>query len=307
MPNFFVNLFNTVWDSIRWAFITFRVVDVLDIIVVAFFIYELIVFVRSSRAKVLIKGIFLVIVMWILASFLSLNMTKWIFETTMSVGIIALVVLFQPEIRSALENLGQTRLWRKIFTGDHVNETLSAANVEEILQALTEMSRVKTGALICIEESIALDDYIKTGIPLNSRISSQLLVNIFEKNTPLHDGAVIVRDNRVEAATCYLPLSQDDKISKELGTRHRAAIGLSEETDSRVLVVSEETGAISMAFEGKLYRDVDVNFLRSVLVNSAQNTTGVLSSLRGDLAKLVHTGDSKKKSSGSRKKGGDEQ
>lgn len=206
----------------------------------------------------------------------------------MSVGIIAIVILFQPELRRVLERIGQNDMWQKVFKLDPPKaEKLSDDNIEKIIAALVQMSSSSTGALICLEESISLDEFVKSGIALNSDISTQLLINIFEKNTPLHDGAVIIRGNQVLAATCYLPLSSSDTISKDLGTRHRAAIGMSEVSDSRVFVVSEETGGISMAFKGQLYSNIDANFIRFNLQNEVKTSEGTLSVLRKKLQKVL--------------------
>jgi diadenylate cyclase len=184
------------------------------------------------------------------------------------VAIIALVVIFQPELRSALEQLGRKKFLSSIFSFEFSKsgiERFSEKTVNEMVKACYEMGKVKTGALIVIENEIMLTEYERTGIALDSIVSSQLLINIFEKNTPLHDGAIIVRRDRIISATCYLPLSDNMELSKELGTRHRAAVGVSEVSDSLTIVVSEETGKVSIASGGELYRNVDAEFLRSKL------------------------------------------
>ncbi|MBO4886857.1 MAG: diadenylate cyclase CdaA [Firmicutes bacterium] len=243
----------------------FRFTDVLDIIGVAILIYLLISWVRKTRAWVLFKGILFVLVIWLVAVIFSLNMMMWIFQNVFNIGILAIVIIFQPELRRALEKLGTNNVLTRMLsvgTGNTVNERTA----ESITRAMVSMAEVKTGALICVERQVALGEYEQTGIPLNADVSSQLLINIFEKNTPLHDGAVIIRQNRVLAATCYLPLSDDNDISKELGTRHRAALGLSEVSDAKVFIVSEETGAMSMAVGGQIYRNISADRIKKELL-----------------------------------------
>ena len=202
----------------------------------------------------LVKGIIFLIAFSIIAIILQMDVILWIFKNAISVGIIALIIVFQPELRSALEQLGRKNVLSSIFTFDDKEEDVKYTDktINAIVRACTEMSKDKTGALIVLENEIMLKEIEKTGIPIDAAISSQLLINIFEHNTPLHDGAVIIRDNRVLSATCYLPMSDNLELSKELGTRHRAAVGLSEESDSLIIVVSEETGSISLAQDGVL-------------------------------------------------------
>ena len=243
----------------------FRFTDVLDIIGVAILIYLLISWVRKTRAWVLFKGILFVLVIWLVAVIFSLNMMMWIFQNVFNIGILAIVIIFQPELRRALEKLGTNNVLTRMLsvgTGNTVNERTA----ESITRAMVAMAEVKTGALICVERQVALGEYEQTGIPLNADVSTQLLINIFEKNTPLHDGAVIIRQNRVLAATCYLPLSDDNDICKELGTRHRAALGLSEVSDAKVFIVSEETGAMSMAVGGQIYRNISADRIKKELL-----------------------------------------
>ena len=243
----------------------FRFTDVLDIIGVAILIYLLISWVRKTRAWVLFKGILFVLVIWLVAVIFSLNMMMWIFQNVFNIGILAIVIIFQPELRRALEKLGTNNVLTRMLsvgTGNTVNERTA----ESITRAMVSMAEVKTGALICVERQVALGEYEQTGIPLNADVSSQLLINIFEKNTPLHDGAIIIRQNRILAATCYLPLSDDNDISKELGTRHRAALGLSEVSDAKVFIVSEETGAMSMAVGGQIYRNLTADRIKQELL-----------------------------------------
>lgn len=240
--------------------------DVLDILIVAYIIYKIIFWIKETRAWVLFKGILVIFALAAVATLLKLNTIIWILSNTISVGIIAVIVVFQPELRKALEQLGKGQFF-SYFTRSPEEEGSKASvrTVEEIVKAASKMGAVKTGALILIEQEVPLGDLERTGIPIDAIISSQLLINIFEHNTPLHDGAVIVRRNRVAAATCFLPLTDSNEISMELGTRHRAAIGASEVSDAYVIVVSEETGAISVARGGVLYRDLTTEQLRSML------------------------------------------
>ena len=264
MEQFFESLLNWRSDLSAWAIPTFHVTDVIDILVVAFIIYEILKGVRRTGAWILLRGVLLLMAVAAISALLQLKMTLWIFQATISVGILAVIIIFQPELRRALEQLGRGSFLSSLMGQD--DNKLEKQNVESIIDALEKMAAVKTGALICLQQTVPLTTYEETGIPLDAEISSQLIVNIFEKNTPLHDGAVIIRDNRIMAATCYLPLTDNPTISKELGTRHRAALGLSEATDSKILIVSEETGSISMAEGGQLYRHVDGPFLRKMLI-----------------------------------------
>lgn len=196
-----------------------------------------------------------------------LNTILWIIRNTFSVGIIAVIILFQPELRRALEELGRKNLVPDVFRDDKnvKNEKLSDITIQELVAAAIDMSKNKTGALIVIENTVALGEYESTGINIDAAVSRQLLVNIFEHNTPLHDGAVIIRNNRIVAATCYLPLTDRNDLNKDLGTRHRAAVGISEVSDSMTLIVSEESGAISVAHSGILYRNLDSEGLKKQL------------------------------------------
>lgn len=243
------------------------VVDLLDILIVAYITYKIIFWIKETRAWTLFKGIIVIFVFFAIAYLLRLNTVFWILSNTISVGIIAVIVVFQPELRKALEQLGKGKFFdyfTKFDEKDDDNQT-SAKTIDEIVKAADKMAAVKTGALILIEQSVPLGDLERTGIPIDAIVSSPLLINIFEHNTPLHDGAVIIRSNRVAAATCFLPLTDSNDISMELGTRHRAAIGASEVSDAQVIVVSEETGAISLAKGGVLYRNIGSDTLRTML------------------------------------------
>ena len=256
---------------------TFQLTDILDILVVTFLIYELLIWIRKTRGWMLFKGIILVVVFWLLAAILELNMVLFIFDRAFSVGILAIIIIFQPELRRALEKLGTSNVFTNMvgYSANTVNER----STEALIEAIKSMSQAKTGALIAVEQKVALGEYEQTGIPIDAEISSQLLINIFEKNTPLHDGAVIIRRNRVLAATCYLPLSEATDISKELGTRHRAALGLSEVSDAKVFIVSEETGAISMAYGNQLYRNMTEAAIRRELLGDEETNGNIRENL----------------------------
>ncbi|MEE0513836.1 MAG: diadenylate cyclase CdaA [Lachnospiraceae bacterium] len=244
------------------------VTDIVEILIIAFLLYHILVWFKTTRAWTLFKGILVILVFILLAAIFQMNTILWIADKTINVGIIAILVIFQPEMRKALEQLGRKRFISTLFSfdnGKNMVERYSERTVNEMVKACYEMGKVKTGALIVIENDVQLGEYERTGIELDSILSSQLLINIFEKNTPLHDGAIIVRGNRVVAATCYLPLSDNLALSKDLGTRHRAAVGISEVSDSMTIVVSEETGKVSLAVEGELYRNIDEEFLKKKL------------------------------------------
>lgn len=244
------------------------VIDLLEIVILAFVIYHVALWIKNTRAWTLLKGIIVLLACYVIAYILGMNVIVWIFERTISIGITALMIVFQPELRRALEELGQKKIVSTLIPFDDTrnqNERFSERSINEIVKATVEMAKAKTGALIIMEKDIDLSEYERTGIELDSTISSQLLVNIFEHNTPLHDGAVIIRGDRIVSATCDLPLSDNMGLSKELGTRHRAGVGISEVTDSLTIIVSEETGRISVAVGGKLLRNIDGELLRKKL------------------------------------------
>lgn len=241
-------------------------IDVLEIIILAYLLYHFLIWIKTTRAWNLFRGILVILFFVLIAAILQMTTIIWLAKNLLSVGLIALVVIFQPELRSALENLGGRKMFARIFEiGKETDERFSEKTIEELIRASYAMGKVKTGALIVIEDEILLNDYIRTGINVDGLVTSQLLINIFEKNTPLHDGAIIVRGDRVVAATCYLPLSDSVNISKDLGTRHRAAIGISEVSDSMTIIVSEETGKVSLAYHGNIYHGVTDEFLREKL------------------------------------------
>ncbi|MCD8365580.1 MAG: diadenylate cyclase CdaA [Clostridiales bacterium] len=247
------------------------VADVVEIIIIAIVIYYILAWIKNTRAWALLRGLIVIMIFLVLMAVFQLNVILWLAGKLANVAVVALVIIFQPELRKALENLGRKSFIGRIFDFSRDSSMrFSEQTISELVEASYEMGKVKTGALIVIERRERLDEYIRTGIALDSRISSQLLINIFEHNTPLHDGAVIVREDRIVSATCYLPLSNDMGLSKELGTRHRAALGVSEVSDSVTIVVSEETGTVSIAIDGTLYRNVDADFLRSKLMFAAK-------------------------------------
>ena len=244
------------------------VVDILEIIIIAFALYHVTFWVKRTRAWTLVKGVFVLFSAYIVAYILDMSVILWVFDKTIGLGITALLIVFQPELRKALEELGQKKIVSSILPYDENkdrNIRFTDRTVNEIVRATSELAKAKTGALIIMEKDIILSEYERTGIIIDSAISSQLLINIFEHNTPLHDGAVIVRGDRIVAATCYLPLSDNMGLSKDLGTRHRAAVGISEVSDSLTVIVSEETGMISVAVGGKLLRNIDGDLLRRKL------------------------------------------
>lgn len=254
--------------------------DIIEIVIIAFVIYNVMVWIKNTKAWVLLKGIIIVVIFALIAYILNLKTILWIAGKTISVGIIALVIIFQPELRRALERLGRKKILFGLFRfndGREKGERFSSKTAEEIVRACFDMGAAYTGALIVIEQDMVLEEYEKTGITVDGLVTSQLLINIFEHNTPLHDGAVIIRGDRVVAATCYLPLSDNNNLNKALGTRHRAGVGISEVTDSMTIIVSEETGKVSVAVGGELIHDIDADSLRNKLEYLRRRTIDVKS------------------------------
>ena len=240
-------------------------IDIFEVIIIAFVIYNVILWVKNTRAWSLVKGILVLFFIYIFAYVLNMSVILWIFNKTITIGITAIMIIFQPELRKALEELGKKNIVKSIIPFEDTkdkNKRFSDKTVNEIVKATVELAKAKTGALIIIEKEIILSEYERTGIAIDSAISSQLLINIFEHNTPLHDGAVIIRGDRIVSATCYLPLSDNLGLSKKLGTRHRAGVGISEVSDRLTIIVSEETGKISVAIGGKLMRNIDGELLK---------------------------------------------
>lgn len=250
--------------------------DIAEIFIISFVVYQLLVWIRNTRTWALLRGVIVILAFLLIAALFNMSTILWIAGEVFSIAAIAIVVILQPELRRALEQLGQKSFMSAIFPFDasKVSEgRFSDKTVQEIVKACYEMGKVKTGALIVIEHNLPLAEYERTGIEVDGLVTSQLLINIFEHNTPLHDGAVIIRGNRVTWATCYLPLSDNMELSKDLGTRHRAGVGISEVTDSLTIIVSEETGRVSMAYDGKLTRNVEPDTLRSKLTTLQYKTT----------------------------------
>lgn len=235
--------------------------DVVDILIVSYVIYNLIILVRGTRAVQLLKGIFVVLLTWGLSAVFNLYTLQWLMNQMFTFGVLAIIIIFQPELRRALEQLGRG----KLFTRSSEEDGDFSVRIGEVIKSVNYLSRRKIGALIVFERETGLNDYVETGIQINSKISSEILTNIFIPNTPLHDGAVMIRNNTLLAAGCYLPLSENPFISKELGTRHRAAIGMSEVSDAVCVAVSEETGQVSLALHGQIVRDIKEESLISKL------------------------------------------
>lgn len=261
IKSFFQNY--VVWLSLP----SITIIDIVEILIIAFAVYHIVIWLKDTRAWVLIKGIVVLLGIWLFAMIFEMNVLLWIFQNAMVIGITAIVIIFQPEFRNALEQLGR-KSFSSISPFDDSKakkERYSERSIQGIVKAVFEMAKVKTGALIVVEKDIQCREFQRTGIDIGAEISSQLLINIFEHNTPLHDGAVILRDDRIVSATCYLPLSDNMELSKELGTRHRASLGVSEVSDSLTIVVSEETGVVSVAQDGHLVRRVDAERLTKML------------------------------------------
>ncbi|GIQ69502.1 TIGR00159 family protein [Xylanibacillus composti] len=239
-----------------------KITDIIDILIVSYIMYRLILVVKGTRAVQLLKGIMIIMITWAVSVWFNLDTLKWLMNQMITVGVLAVIVIFQPELRRALEQLGRGKLFLRT-----VNEDDQEFNqrIGEVIKAVNYLAKRKIGALIVFERSTGLNDYTESGIQLNAQISSELLINMFTPNTPLHDGAVIIKQNTIAAGGCYLPLSENPFISKELGTRHRAAIGMSEVSDAICIVVSEETGQISLAMNGQVVRDITEESLISKL------------------------------------------
>ena len=253
------------------------IVDIIDILIVAIILYELLLLTRHTRGSALLKGLFLLFVIAILSNLLGLVSVNWLLTAILKNGAIVLVILFQPELRKALERMGRSKVINKgkKRSMDDEEEIIIA----EIIQTINDLSRRRVGALIVFEQKTGLQDIIETGTRLDADISAPLLENIFEPNTPLHDSAVVIRDNQIMAAACILPLAEASGVSRELGTRHRAGVGISENTDAIVLIVSEETGIVSMAKDGQLTRPLTNDMLTDILNDIFAGETPWFSSL----------------------------
>ncbi|MDQ0999832.1 diadenylate cyclase [Neobacillus niacini] len=245
-------------DFTIWKYLA----SIVDILLVSWVIYKLLNLIKGTKAVQLLKGIVVILLIRVVSEFFGLNTLSWLTQQAIDWGFLAIIIIFQPELRRALEQLGRGRFFsRSNGPDDEEQEKM----VEAIVKATDYMAKRRIGALISIERETGMSDYIETGIPLDAKISSELLINIFIPNTPLHDGAVIIQKNNVAAAACYLPLSESPFISKELGTRHRAALGISEVTDSITIVVSEETGNISLTKNGELHRNLTLDAFKELI------------------------------------------
>ena len=273
LRNFFDEFLNV-------SFVDVRFTDIVEVVIIAFLLYQIMLWIKSTRVWSLLKGFLVLITFMIVAAVFEMTTILWIADKVFDIGVLALVIIFQPELRRALEQIGQNNVFSHILlngNGKSRQDSLNEVVIKSVVNAAFAMGKERTGALIVLERDIPLTEYIETGIGIDGVVSSQLLLNIFEHNTPLHDGAVIIRGNRVISATCYLPLSDSTRISKALGTRHRAGLGISEITDSVTVIVSEETGYVSVALEGRLVRHMNAEglttLLRDCFVEKAEEPT----------------------------------
>lgn len=237
--------------------------DIIDIAIVGYIFYKLYQLIKETRAEQLVRGIVILLIATKASEIMQLHVVNWILKNTMTVGVIALLIVFQPELRRVLEYVGRTKFIIKPAMED--NEKVDVV-VEEVVQSMTSLARQKIGALLVFERETGINDIIQTGTMTDAKVTRQLLINIFIPNTPLHDGAAVIRGGKIMAAGCFLPLTENKSLNKELGTRHRAGLGISEKSDCIALIVSEETGFISIAQNGKLYRDLSEESLRTVLL-----------------------------------------
>lgn len=254
--------------SLRRYVSNIEIGDILEILIIAFLVYNIMLWIKKTRAWALLKGLIVLIVFGAVAFMFNMQTILWLAENVVGYAVTALLIVLQPELRKALEELGKKSLVTAVlpFESSKDADAITEKTIEEIAKACAAMSKVKTGALIVIEQEESLSEYERTGIDVDAVLSSQLLINIFEHNTPLHDGAVIVRGNRVVSATCYLPLTDQINLNKSMGTRHRAGVGISEVTDSITVIVSEQTGTISLAVDGKIQRNFDEEKLKARLM-----------------------------------------
>lgn len=260
---------NTLIETGLAFFSEIRITYIIDIGIIAIVFYKVLGLIKETRAEQLVKGFLIILIISKLSEWAKLYAINYILQNTFTIGLIALVIIFQPELRKALEHLGRSQ-WL-ISTSKKGSAEEQMRSINEIVDAVSVMSRKKIGALIVVERLIGINDIIDTGTRIEARISADLIMNIFYPKSPLHDGAVVIKNNRIMAAGCLLPLSSNKYISKELGTRHRAAMGMTESSDALIVIVSEETGAISMAVEGKLQRFLDTTTLRDLMINTLEN------------------------------------
>lgn len=273
--SFLSSFFNTVF--------AIKINDIIDILIVAYIFYKIFMFMKDTRAGQVLKGIVILLVATQLSEIFKLHTLNWILLNSLNIGVIATIIIFQPELRAGLEHIGRTKL--NFFHKNNLNieEENFNKNIDEIVESLYSLSRQKIGALIIMERQTKIGEIINTGTILDADISRQLLINIFIPNTPLHDGAVVIRENKIKGAACFLPLTESKDLSKELGTRHRAGVGVSEVSDCISLIVSEETGDVSIAKSGKLYRNISKDRMNSILKNNLRIIPQEKNFLRGGI------------------------
>ena len=273
-------MLDSLFPKLEWTWtigginLSFRLSSIIEILLFAIVAYYIIIWIKKTKAWNLLKGAIVLLAVYLLSKLLGLNNIAYVFERFFGSLMIAIIVIFQPEIRRALEQLGTRNVFFRFFSSGSETAAggMTAESIDAVVRAMTLLGQNNVGALVVIERDIVLNEYIDTGIRLDAKISTALLEQIFEHNTPLHDGAAIIRDNRIIAATCYLPLSQNPEISKELGTRHRAGLGISEVSDCITLIASEETGALSIAIDGRLERNVTPERMREVLTGAGEES-----------------------------------
>ena len=260
-------MFAGVYESLLKQIELIRLTDIIDIFIVTFVIYKALKFIRDTRTVHLLKGLIVLVVTMQVSQFAKLHTVHYLLSNALQLGLIAIIIVFQPELRRALEQLGRTTMGQWFSFEEHTDDIEKEKMLNEVIESCVSMSKSRIGALIVLEREIKIGDIVSTGILLNADVTTELLVNIFVPKTPLHDGAVIIRNNKIEAASCFLPLSQNPNVSKELGTRHRAGLGISEESDAVVIIVSEETGGISLACGGELSVKLSADALRNALAD----------------------------------------
>ena len=270
-------MLSTFNDAVLRQLSMLRVTDIIDILIVTFLVYKSLKFIRDTRTVQLLKGIVLLVVIMQVSYFMNLHTVYYLLSNAMQLGFIAILIVFQPELRRALEQLGRTSMGQWFNFDDQSDNNIKTENmISEVVKSCSSMSKSRIGALIVIERDVKLGDIIGTGIDLHADVTSELLINICIPKTPLHDGALVIRQGRIEAASCFLPLSQNPNLSKELGTRHRAGVGVSEESDAVVVIVSEETGRISLALGGELFVNLSPESLKSrmtkLLIDNKKDT-----------------------------------
>ncbi len=243
--------------------INITIVDIVDMVIIAVLFYNFSVLVKETRAEQLIKGLIFIVVFWRFSEWVGLRMVNFLIKNMMTLGLVALIIVFQPELRRILEYIGRNRIFKKSVADTLREDTENM--IQSVVEAVEDLSKSKTGALIALERETGLSDVVESGVALDAIVSSEIIKNIFYKNSPLHDGAVIIKKNRISKASCILPLTNNDIKNNNLGTRHRAAMGLIEKSDAMAIIVSEETGTISLAFDGKMSRFLDANSLKSIL------------------------------------------